>query len=1064
MKRVMIVLTALFAATCSACVAEASEMLSPSQIGDSGGETLVITGDWAAGVQHAVTIGGVPALRPDGSPGTVAPGADGALRVITPPVALSAAAEVLVTPAGDDDVDAGDVAVLRRRRHTGVADFAALFPSAWYLGLSVPRDLDQGDLLGAFVPVPLLDAIVEAVGEDLGGHVYTRLTAPLVPGLLGAEPGDNSHVVADVETGLGFAAGDTVLIGDETVVVGGTTGTSLTSLTRDDSNAVTWPTGTPVIKTRGLGVMQDAFDALDISRATGGDLDALAARFGIERGPWFQDDDAFRVFVRLVAYMRGRASRHGIEQVLDAVLTPGASGTEAEVSAQTLTDASAPFRDGMKDLRVQIGGVRYRIAEVVSATEVTLDARGGDQWAAADFDEAEDVEWQLVPYDLLSGPQWAATAVVRINGAFRIEPRGGFYFNARAPRMPLGPVFDPEQAGYELIFVSPGQLAVDVPHQVRQVTGCFAVNDNDGDGIVNYCVDNDFDNDEPGVAFDGGSRIFLDDISSATAVVIAELNSAADFTDDFDVSDIEGTSDASATFTIRDRKGNRIPAAVYFTHFDDGVLPHWRVHLVIDGVYMAGGVSGVPAVHDAGTLYFVPQDTPLLVDGALINVENNVVNIDFATGTTEVEFWYGSPTDEGGSGVDGTTESPIFVPSTVTRADAKGLPFPGERTITEVSLTGFLSDNVAVPVTDFDPHNPMDTAALWGQVSLPDSTGTLYAAHVYFARSDSTKFKAYLMINGGSLRGGVDGVPVAFPAGELRFVASGAPVLPGALITPGSVDVEIPWEGLHPTTVRLIYGNAVFDGGNGGGGITLDDDFAGDLEATVTSYFTIAGRVITPTITLTGVLDGPVSGPFDVSNPAGTSNLGIGITLKDSGDNEHDAALYLSALDASTWAVNLVVDYGDAVGAGDTVYAFDDVVFDVGGDGSVTSGGTSTVTVDWPAGPVDVVLDISAVVSNDVDPAVVEFDVDNTIEVLGRITPHYGIVANADDAEAGDDGFAGGAASGQLLGTAAASGADAFPIYLSPTLNDIRPDDPLALLLRQFIAAGIDLRFQRHHW
>ena len=746
--------------------------ITPTRIGDSGGERITITGAWAVDVAHAVTVGGVAALLIGGSSGSALPNAAGDLVVLTPAGLALGVAEVLVTPDGAPAVDAGDVTVVRRYRETEVAELARLFPYEHYKALEVDRALRGKSGLGDWSPLPALDGLVDTLGGGLnrvGGQLYTRLTTQLPAALLGAEPVDDSHLTAAVESTLPFADGDEVLIGDEVVTIGTVSdGTTLTGLVRDDTRREPHPAGTPVILARATSGLALARASLDIRLATGDALAAIGSAHGVPRLDL--PDEAYRGLVRHVAWGRGIASRSFLERLLDIIL-PICLASSGSVDGDALTDDSEPFAAGMVDLRVEIDGLRYRIAEVVGPGEVRLDALRGDQWLPADF-EAADVDYNIVPYDMLSGPGRPAVAHVRINCAGALTAVGATFLNSSTHPDGVALAFD----------VGSQRMQADVGHPIRQVLGAYRWQF----GRASYATANEF----------SGDVAILDDLQTFNADAVLQLvDGTATIPGGFDPNDPGGTSHASYSFVLLDAGNVRRDTTLYITCTagDPGVLPsNWEANLVIDGEFLDGGVMGTPQAIPCGDLTFDGA-------GALLNQINTVASIPWANGAdSSVTF------DYTGSEID------AFAGNTVSSFEID-------------SATGLLEVVVELldstpPIGPFDPYDPNSTANATAAVTLVDAGGVVHPAAIYVgcAAGDpfvtTSRWDVHLLVDGDDLAGGEAGIKHAFFVGQLVFLPDGSlfELVGGWVTVPwsdGAVEIEFDFTG--STVSDLHAGNAI---------------------------------------------------------------------------------------------------------------------------------------------------------------------------------------------------------------------------------------------------------------
>ncbi len=163
-----------------------------------------------------------------------------------------------------------------------------------------------------------------------------------------------------------------------------------------------------------------------------------------------------------------------------------------------------------------------------------------------------------------------------------------------------------------------------------------------------------------------GDLQFKDSTSpvSATSTVDLSVNLDAEaeaIPAGFDVADPENTSHFSTTITVYDSLGAARDVAAYFTKTADG---SWSWNAVVDASDSASGNTEIQA---SGTLAF---DT----DGKLVTVTtaSNSFNFDGATANQAIEFDFGDPISDGGSGLIGSTQ--FASSSTVTSQGQDGYP------------------------------------------------------------------------------------------------------------------------------------------------------------------------------------------------------------------------------------------------------------------------------------------------------------------------------------------------------------------------------------------------------
>lgn len=139
----------------------------------------------------------------------------------------------------------------------------------------------------------------------------------------------------------------------------------------------------------------------------------------------------------------------------------------------------------------------------------------------------------------------------------------------------------------------------------------------------------------------------------------------------FDRLNAATTSNASAGVTVYDSLGNSHKITVYFNKIDNGggTGSTWEWHALVDGGEVTGGTKGVPEIGANGVLTFDSE-------GALESqtTDNSDWNFVGATQNQSIGFSFGNPTQDGGTGLDGTTNfaSPSAVNSTSQDGYAAG--------------------------------------------------------------------------------------------------------------------------------------------------------------------------------------------------------------------------------------------------------------------------------------------------------------------------------------------------------------------------------------------------------
>lgn len=136
--------------------------------------------------------------------------------------------------------------------------------------------------------------------------------------------------------------------------------------------------------------------------------------------------------------------------------------------------------------------------------------------------------------------------------------------------------------------------------------------------------------------------------------ITLNLNANAE-TNTFDVNNPAETSNFSTAITVYDSVGNGHHLQVYFNKTGDN---NWQWHALVSGDEIVGGTEGEPFEGAGGTLTFTSN-------GALQSAVTNDSSFNF-TGTAQtIGFNFGTSIDDGGSGLEGSTQfaSPTVVDS-----------------------------------------------------------------------------------------------------------------------------------------------------------------------------------------------------------------------------------------------------------------------------------------------------------------------------------------------------------------------------------------------------------------
>lgn len=148
-------------------------------------------------------------------------------------------------------------------------------------------------------------------------------------------------------------------------------------------------------------------------------------------------------------------------------------------------------------------------------------------------------------------------------------------------------------------------------------------------------------------------QVPLDPQASSEVKIHTNLDSTASYVGPFDVTDPVNTSNFATAITVYDSLGNPHQITTYFTIQNapgPGGGNIWDYNVVVDGDDATGGVAYVAA---GGTLEFN-------TDGELqAQAITTPSNFDFIGATTQdqaIDFVFGTPIADGGTGVDGSTQ------------------------------------------------------------------------------------------------------------------------------------------------------------------------------------------------------------------------------------------------------------------------------------------------------------------------------------------------------------------------------------------------------------------------
>lgn len=148
----------------------------------------------------------------------------------------------------------------------------------------------------------------------------------------------------------------------------------------------------------------------------------------------------------------------------------------------------------------------------------------------------------------------------------------------------------------------------------------------------------------------------------------------------FDIANPGTTSNFPSSVTVYDSLGNGHQVTTYFTKTS---VNTWDYHSVVDGGEIEGGTAGTPVEGASGTLTFS-------TNGALDSIQANASTWNFtgATPGQEIDFNFGSPIADGGTGLDGSTN---FASASTTNAATQDGYAAGSVTGINVSSTGTIT-------------------------------------------------------------------------------------------------------------------------------------------------------------------------------------------------------------------------------------------------------------------------------------------------------------------------------------------------------------------------------------
>lgn len=126
------------------------------------------------------------------------------------------------------------------------------------------------------------------------------------------------------------------------------------------------------------------------------------------------------------------------------------------------------------------------------------------------------------------------------------------------------------------------------------------------------------------------------------------------------------SANASAGIRVYDSLGNAHAVTIYFARVSE---ERWDWHALVDGGEISGATRDIPLLAAQGTLHFTPE-------GALRAHEPGSSEWNFvgATQAQQIVFSFGTPLEEGGNGLDGSTSfaAPSAVNTTIQDGYAPG--------------------------------------------------------------------------------------------------------------------------------------------------------------------------------------------------------------------------------------------------------------------------------------------------------------------------------------------------------------------------------------------------------
>jgi flagellar hook protein FlgE len=135
---------------------------------------------------------------------------------------------------------------------------------------------------------------------------------------------------------------------------------------------------------------------------------------------------------------------------------------------------------------------------------------------------------------------------------------------------------------------------------------------------------------------------------SETVQLHVNLDARAPIGGPIDLTKPEETSQFNTGIQVFDSVGNARPLTMYYNKTAENT---WEFHAMTDGGNLSDGVPGEQTVVVQGTLSFDQN-------GRLENVSQNIVNTNFAGAVADqnIQFSFGDPTDQLGTGEKGTTQ------------------------------------------------------------------------------------------------------------------------------------------------------------------------------------------------------------------------------------------------------------------------------------------------------------------------------------------------------------------------------------------------------------------------